>query len=527
MRFDWLISASRLLENEFQSYIAPNDDAQTCRFKNFNDAFEHFERDTSAQYELHPKYGRYVWDIGDQWYQKWNVVFSLEHMWNWTPRQKHTSTNHPSLSTTTSPSSSTTKSSNDNHEEPTTPTPPERPLTVSSIQPWLDFITLRHHIRPDHRQLLDKICNYLVRWHQTNRPLALVGACKLNTVPFFPPSWFVDKQLKNHGDNEGLAPSYIARFVPPYRLTHAAVPERWDVVFLKGLTEDPDHQFDIDPGLIVSSIMIYGLTVHYDDKTGYSQLMMVMKKATYGNLETSLEKEIPEDYAKPRRLALSITKGLKDLHWEYVHGNVHPRNILLNFADYVGELVDITFMQRNRSIKKRHMSCHGGGRWPYVAPEVASTHTRLSTAADVYALGIILWQLISRVTFPDNVLVDPYVYRIEPIPGVMKEWEDLYTDCLNTDPSKRPNAYTVYRRLEKMPSNVKFERSTLDYIQQRRLEIQKFLSEQHRQFADESNTSNQMPRLAQVGDHVLTASVTRLVNQQLESYPTLVQKFSF
>ncbi|KAG0174426.1 hypothetical protein DFQ28_007697 [Apophysomyces sp. BC1034] len=425
-------------------------------------------------------------------------------MWNWLPSDSHLAEND--VPTEGHPPATTIVRASDLR----------RRFTTANIQPWLDHITLRHHIHPDHRLLLEKVCSHLVEWHQANRPLALVGACKLSPLPLFPPGWFVDKQQQNHGAYEGIAPSYIARFVPPYRLTRTAVPERWDEVFLKGLTV----QYDIDPGMIAmatSTTPIYGLTMHYDERCGYSQLMLVMKKATYGNLETRLEQEIPTDYAKLRALALSITKSVKDLHWKYIHGNVHPRNILLNYADYVGELVDITFMQYNQT-STHWPHCRGGGRWPYVAPEAVAGKT-LTTAADIYALGIILWQLVSRVTFPDNMLVDPFLYRIEPIPGVMREWEDLYTDCLNADPSRRPNAYTVYRRLQMLREDVPLNITTLQYIQQRRAEIQTFLAE-HRQQANE-------PMLAEVGDHILTASVTRLVNRGLESYPSLVQRFTF
>lgn len=247
-----------------------------------------------------------------------------------------------------------------------------------------------------------------------------------------------------------------------------------------------------------------------------------MKKATFGNLEDSLPREVPMTYEKPRALALSVTKRIKDLHWEYVHGNVHPRNILLNFADYVGELADITFMHRNTYEDcvqpRRRRRRPKAGRWPYVAPELVNGDADITTAADIYALGIILWQLISRVTFPDDALVDPHVYRIEPIPGVLKEWQDLCIDCLHPDPSKRPNAYTVYRRLENIPTNASLSEDTRKYIIQRRTEIQSFL-ETHR-ISTPSMTS------AQVGEQIWTASVTRMVNQGLERFPCLVQSFS-
>ncbi|KAI8083323.1 uncharacterized protein B0P05DRAFT_536916 [Gilbertella persicaria] len=125
----------------------------------------------------------------------------------------------------------------------------------------------------------------------------------------------------------------------------------------------------------MSVIPILGFTVHYDEHSGYSRLMLVMVKAKFGNLENQIEKEIPTDYFKPCQLALSITKNIKDLHWNYIHGNVHTRNVLLSNADYIGELVDITFMHLN----KDQQSTKPAGRWPYVAPEVAGYLCRLST----------------------------------------------------------------------------------------------------------------------------------------------------
>lgn len=297
----------------------------------------------------------------------------------------------------------------------------------------------------------------------------------------------------------------------------------------------------MDPILIASAIPILGLTVHYDQESGYSKLMLVMTKAKFGNLEDHIEKDTPIDYYKPCQLALSLTKDIKDLHWNFVHGNIHPRNILLNNADYVGELVDITFMHRNND-QQPNNDMKWAGRWPYVAPEVVSTG--LSTSADMYALGIILWQLISRVTFPSDALVDPTVYRIEPIPDVLKEWEDIYTDCLHIDPTKRPNAYKIYKRFthlyNKLHSNrVLVSDTTKQYIKTRKNEADQFLSNYRKSTPqlqsdddDAASTSSttsssnyNTPTLCQVGNHVLTASVTRPSHQRLKSYPNLLQSF--
>ncbi|CAO3671314.1 unnamed protein product [Rhizopus stolonifer] len=445
--------------------------------------FCQFEIDKSSQYELNPKFGRYVWDMADQWYQKWSIVFSIENMSNWIING---SKKDKSLET----------------------------------DDWYYHIASRHHLHPEHLQLLQDICVYIANWHQSNRTLTLKGIIKLNTIPFFPPTWFSNKSRQSK--SEGLSPSYLATFAPPYRLPDEKVPERWDVVFLKGVTVYPNQKFDLDRMLVHVTIPILGLTVHYDEDLQSSKLMFVMPKAKFG----------------PCRMALSITKDIKDLHWNFIHGNIHPRNILLNYADNVGELVDVTFMKRNSDTS----TISWAGRWPYVAPEVVSTSP--GTPTDIYALGIILWQLISRVNFPDDALVDPHVYRIEPIPDVLKEWEDIYIDCLHIDPSKRPDAYTVHRRLTHLCTKLKecvepISETTLQYIKTRREEVNQFLlsyrklSLQELYFSSPTassstgSTDSQESKntLYQVGDQVLTASVTRPSHQRLRSYPSLFQNF--
>lgn len=157
-----------------------------------------------------------MWDIGDQWYQKWNVVFSVEHMWNWI---KH----------------GVTRSSAQELVK-------DHTFDATHIQPWLDRISVRYHLHPDHHHLLQDICRYIGNWHQSNRTLTLKGTFRLNTIPLFPPTWFTNKSRQNQNNCEGLAPSYLATFVPPYRPDQEQIPERWDQVFLKGLTVDPNHK---------------------------------------------------------------------------------------------------------------------------------------------------------------------------------------------------------------------------------------------------------------------------------------------
>ena len=171
------------------------------------------------------------------------MIFSIDHLWNWIPVHEH---EDELLQEQQQPQEVS-----------------QRPFQPATIEPWLDHISQRHNIHPNHRRLLERIYGQLVKINQTNRPLALTGASVLNTLPFFPPSWFIEKEPQGHGGvNEGLAASFVAQFVPPYRLTH--VPERWDRVFLKGLTVmDLTRQVSIHGHRVPELVYFINTTYHY------------------------------------------------------------------------------------------------------------------------------------------------------------------------------------------------------------------------------------------------------------------------
>lgn len=131
---------------------------------------------------------------------------------------------------------------------------------TTHIQPWLNRIIVRYNVHPDHQNLLQDICRYIGDWHQSNRTLTLKGTFKLNTIPLFPPNWFKNKSRQNSNNYEGLAPSYLVNFVPPYRLDEDQIPERWNQVFLKGITVDPNHKVNIR---LISSIFLRVLNSLY------------------------------------------------------------------------------------------------------------------------------------------------------------------------------------------------------------------------------------------------------------------------
>lgn len=179
---------------------------------------------------------------------------------------------------------------------------------------------------------------------------------------------------------------------------------------------------------------------------------------------------------------LRLAVNLSDLHKaELCHRNVHPRNIMCTDSDYF--LVDYRFSTPSKeSSSVTALTKAVYGRLPYVAPEVRrGVYTEKS---DIYSLGIIIWQLVSKVIFPSpDVLLDgnqncnfmDNAYRIEPVPGLPDWYHKLYISCLEPSPDNRPTAnelcqilHTIHNSLE---YTVPLSRDVTEYIVARRAEV--------------------------------------------------------
>ncbi|KAI9004566.1 kinase-like domain-containing protein [Phycomyces nitens] len=234
-------------------------------------------------------------------------------------------------------------------------------------------------------------------------------------------------------------------------------------------------------------LLFQGLTVC--ESTG--DLMMVMKFSNDGNLEDHMQ-QLPLgdlDLKTVTGTILRLAANLVDLHKAGMcHRNVHPRNIICTDSDYF--LVDYRFATPSReSSSVTAITRAVYGRLPYVAPEVRQgIYTEKS---DIYSLGIIIWQLVSKVIFPSpDVLLDgdrsdhsggqlggstDHVYRIERVPGLPEWYTQLYTACLEPNPDNRPDANEICQALQNIHENLGFSvplnRWVTEYIVARRAEV--------------------------------------------------------
>ncbi|KAL7299343.1 hypothetical protein TKK_0007916 [Trichogramma kaykai] len=158
----------------------------------------------------------------------------------------------------------------------------------------------------------------------------------------------------------------------------------------------------------------------------------------------------------------SISKALIYCHKMHViHADVKPKNVLMG-QDKKPKLADFgsaVFTNDPYPLNFFH------GTPGYAAPEVVQNKA-LTPSSDIYSLGVLAWQMLSRkspfeglhkhtilyltgkgITPPDKDLAD----------GCNGKYKDLYRKCWNEIPEDRPNLLIIMNQLNQLENNCKEE----------------------------------------------------------------------
>ncbi|EGC38838.1 hypothetical protein DICPUDRAFT_91361 [Dictyostelium purpureum] len=103
----------------------------------------------------------------------------------------------------------------------------------------------------------------------------------------------------------------------------------------------------------------------------------------------------------------------------------------------------------------------GGGFYPYLAPEIWRQDSICTTQSDIYAYGLLLWELFSYVEPHTNLEKKDSIYRLTDFknmvlngytpkipPSADSNWCELIRRCWHSDPNKRPTFSYILRVLE-------------------------------------------------------------------------------
>ncbi len=202
--------------------------------------------------------------------------------------------------------------------------------------------------------------------------------------------------------------------------------------------------FDPEPTLYSSEAELQKLRTRFSREVRYQKTlaahgaMPIIDEETSGDnpwfimplAEMSYADRIREDRSSSRvtpEPLLDILAGLERLHeLGFVHRDLKPENVLLH--DGVWRLSDFGLAAHQDAGKTSRITTQASnwGTMSYMPPEQATGFKNATAAADIYAFGCILHELLDgRVRVP---------YAVQSVPG---PFDPIVRKCTATDPLKR------------------------------------------------------------------------------------------
>ncbi|KAG0223345.1 hypothetical protein BGW42_005940, partial [Actinomortierella wolfii] len=188
-------------------------------------------------------------------------------------------------------------------------------------------------------------------------------------------------------------------------------------------------------------IQFYGSTYHEN------MLVLIMDYAEGGSLHKAIINRRLVDWQTKTRISQEVVRGMAYIHYKGIlHRDLKSQNVLLtNLME--AKLCDFGLATvKTQSASKSTGSPVGTIRWK--APELLSAKPNYSTKSDMYALGMLMWEMAANCTVPfqsqpDSSVVMALVRNGErevlpdDVPADYRKWVEL---CWEHDPEKRPEA---------------------------------------------------------------------------------------
>ncbi|EXX56586.1 Skm1p [Rhizophagus irregularis DAOM 197198w] len=152
-----------------------------------------------------------------------------------------------------------------------------------------------------------------------------------------------------------------------------------------------------------------------------------------------------------------IIQALGLIHKEKsIHRDLHSGNILYSQLNDSWRVSDLGFCG---PADKPSTSIYGN--LPYIAPEVINGrgYTFKSFKSDIYSIAILMWEISSgQLPFMnykhDHNLAINIINGMRPkiLPNIPSKYKSLMEQCWDANPLKRPNTYTLLKKIKEIKS---------------------------------------------------------------------------
>lgn len=205
---------------------------------------------------------------------------------------------------------------------------------------------------------------------------------------------------------------------------------RWDYVIKSATSNDVEAARQISSFVVAaSSVMHPNLVAVLDSSIDSQSPYLVMPRLEGQTLADRLDSRELVPLPVALWFVRQIAQALEALHAAgWVHGDIKPENVNADSRGHV-TLLDLGFATRVHTVGATHFR----GTPQYSSPEAINGQHAAIPAMDVFSLGRILWEFMTKLEPISHVLLEPVA--------------DLVESMVTKSPDDRPTAREMVKRL--------------------------------------------------------------------------------
>lgn len=195
----------------------------------------------------------------------------------------------------------------------------------------------------------------------------------------------------------------------------------------------------------VLSVLRHPRIVSLIDHGSADRLLYYTMEYAGESLRAKLDRERRLPASEAATIMRDVAEGLSYLHLRRtIHRDIKPGNILC--GDTGAIITDLGITKSAIGVQAITREGQGVGTFDYMSPEQL-TGVRVTGRADVYSLGIVVYEMLTGRTRKDQppkaTLDEVYTYR----PDIPESFAQLIVDCLEESVDRRPTSDEVLERL--------------------------------------------------------------------------------